>query len=109
MSEQLLDFNPATGMKTWFSSSEDDGGTWQVRYEQDTAPILDQNKSAQADGFDRRGDMWHAAKVPTVVLMEWVVKHGVRAWDKNHAPAVRRLLDSNEYRYLRVNHFMMGR
>ncbi len=107
MTERLLDFDPATGMKTWFSSSDENGGTWNLRYEQDASPILDQNKETQNEGFDRRADMWHAAKVPSIVLMEWLTKHGVRYWDKNHAPAVRRLLNSDEYRHLRVRHFIL--
>lgn len=107
MSERLLDYDPLTGVKTWFSSSDEDGGTWNLRYEQDASPILDRNKEMQAESFDKRSEMWHAASVPNVVLMEWLVKHGVRYWDKNHAPAVKRLLNSDEYRYLRVRHFMM--
>jgi len=107
MGERLFDHDPATGMKTWFSSNEDNGGTWQFRYEQDTSPILDHNKEMQSESFDKRSDMWHAAKVPSVVLMEWLTKHGVRYWDKNHAPAVKRLLNSDEYRHLRVRHFIM--
>lgn len=107
MSERLFDFNPATGMKTWFSSSDEDGGTWRFRYEQDASSILDANKESQADGFDKRDDMWHAAKIPCVVLMEWLTKHGVKYWDKNHAPGVKRLLNSDEYRHLRVKNFIL--
>lgn len=107
MGERLFDFDPTTGMKTWFSSSEEDGGTWQFRYEQDTSPILDQNKEAQAEGFDKRSEMWHAARIPNVVLMEWMTKHGVRYWDKNHADGVKRLLNSDEYRHLRVKNFII--
>lgn len=107
MTERLFDYDPHTGMKTWFSSSEDNEGTWQFRYEQDTSPILDHNKEMQAESFDKRSEMWHAAKIPNVVLMEWMTKHGVRYWDKNHAPAVKRLLNSDEYRHLRVRHFIM--
>lgn len=107
MTERLLDFDPATGTRTWFSSSDEDGGTWNLRYEQDTSPILDRNKEAQAEGFDKRADMWHAASIPNVVLMEWLTKHGVRYWDKNHADGVKRLLNSDEYRHLRVKHFII--
>lgn len=94
-------------MKTWFSSSDDDGGTWRFRYEQDVSQILDENKESQAESFDKRDDMWHAAKIPAIVLMEWLNKYGVRYWDKNHAPKVKQLLNSNEYRHLRVRHFIM--
>lgn len=105
--ERLLDFNPHTGLKTWFSSDDEDGGRWHVRYEQDAAPILDRNKAAQAERQDTKSEMWHAASVPNVVLMEWAVKHGVRAWDKNHADGVKRLLNSNEYRHLRRAPFQL--
>lgn len=107
MGERLFDYDPATGTRTWFSSSEDNGGTWQFRYEQDASPILDRNKEMQAESFDKRSELWHAASIPNVVLMEWVTKHGVRYWDKNHAPAVKRLLNSDEYRHLRVRNFIL--
>jgi len=107
MTERLLDHDPLTGMKTWFSSDDENGGTWRIRYEQDCTDLLDANKAAQAESMDRRSEFWHAARVPAVVQMEWLVKHGVRAWDKDHAEGVKRLLNDPEYRYLRVNHFIM--
>lgn len=107
--ERLLDHDPSTGLKTWFSSSDDNGGTWNVRYEQDTSSLLDANKAAQAESFDKRSELWHAAHIPTVVMMEWMVKHGVEAWNPAHADGVRRLLDDPDYRYLRVRNFIMGK
>jgi len=106
MSERLFNYDPATGLRTWFST-DNDGDTWRFRHEQDVTPILDQNKESQADGFDKRADMWHAARIPTVVLMEWMTKFGVKAWRKDHADGVRKLLNHPDYRYLRVNHFIM--
>jgi hypothetical protein len=107
LDERLLDYDPSTGMKTWFSSSDDDGGTWNLRYEQDVSPLLDANKSAQVDSWDKRADMWHAASIPNVVLMEWVVKHGIEYWNPNHKEGVKRLLNSDEYRHLRVRNFII--
>lgn len=105
MTERLLDYDPVSGMAEWFSTDTD--GNSFIRYEQDTAPILDHNKERQAESFDKRADMWHAATIPNIVLMEWVTKHGVKFWDPNHREGVRRLLNSDEYRYLRVNHFII--
>lgn len=104
--ELLLDYDPISGMKEWISTDEDTGETF-VRYEQDVSPILDYNKEMQADGFDKRSEMWHAAKVPNVVAMEWLTKYGVQMWNPAHKDGVRKLLNSSEYRYLRVNHFIM--
>jgi hypothetical protein len=107
MSERLFDVDPATGTKTWFSSSDDNGGTWSFRREADVAPVLDRNKSAQADGFDRRSEMWHAGHIPAVVIDLWRDKYGVDIFNKDHMPAVKRLLNSNEWAYLRPNTFRM--
>ena len=106
MSERLLDYNPVTGEKQWFREDED--GECFIRYEQDTAPVLDFNKEQQANNdLDRRSDHWHAAKIPNSILMEWVVKHGVQFWNPAHKDGVKRLLNDPDYRYLRVNHFIM--
>lgn len=107
MTERLFDYDAHTGTKTWFSSDDEDGGTWRFRYEQDVSPILDRNKEAQSESFDKRSEMWHAASIPNVVLMEWMTKHGVRYWDPNHREGVRRLLNSDEYRHLRVKNFII--
>ena len=105
-SERLLDYDPVSGMKEWFSYDESTDTT-AIRYEQDITEVIDACKAAQNEDFDKRADLWHAAHVPVGILMEWVAKYGVRAWDKNHAPAVRRLLNDPDYRWLRVKHFIM--
>lgn len=106
VSERLFDHDPISGMTTWHSYDEETDTTF-FRYEQDTSAILDHNKEMQAEGFDKRSDMWHAAKIPNVIIMEWLTKHGVRFWDKNHTEGVKRLLNSDEYRHLRTNHFII--
>ena len=107
MTERLFDYDPDTGLKTYFEYSDENQGTWKFRYEQDASSILDANKESQAEGWDKSADFWHAAKIPAIVIMEWITKHGVNLYDKNHAAGVRRLLNSDEYRYLRVNRFII--
>ena len=104
--ELLLDHDPISGMTEWISTDEETGETF-IRYEQDVSPILDYNKEMQAESFDKRSDMWHAAKVPNVVAMEWLTKYGVQMWNPAHKDGMRKLLNSNEYRYLRVRHFII--
>jgi hypothetical protein len=105
MAERLLDYDPMTGMKEWFST-DCDGNSF-IRYEQDTSAITDSNKAQQAESFDRRADVWHAANIPNVVQMEWMTKFGIELWNPAHKEGVRRLLNSNEYRHLRVKNFML--
>ena len=103
--ERLLDHCEITGEKQWFSTDED--GNSFVRYEQDVTGTLDYNKEQQANGFDKRADEWHAAKIPNVIMYEWMNKFGVEFWNPAHQDGVRKLLNHPDYRYLRVNSFII--
>jgi hypothetical protein len=111
---ELIDFDPATGLKKYIGDNPDDSEGVCVRYEQDAASIktvIDRNKESQATGFDKRSDFWHAAHIPIGVMYEWKVKHGVDAWKYSSCEETRRkvnrLLNDPDYRYLRVNNFIM--
>jgi hypothetical protein len=74
----------------------------------DNEPTIERNKQlAGTDGFGKGKDMWLAASIPPGIQYEWLVKHGVNLWNKDHAPAVRRLLNDPDYRYLRIRHFIL--
>lgn len=97
---QLIDDGSWNGLRKWIRGNEDD--SVQVAYEQtNLKEYLEDNKRAQNDSFDRKSEMWHAASIPPIVIMEWLTKHGVRAWDPNHAEGVKRLLNSSEYAHLK--------
>lgn len=104
--ERVFDHDPLTGMTTMFSKDEETGDWW-FRYIQDVAPILEQNKASQNEGLDKSKDLWHAAHIPDTVILEWRTKYGIDLYDRNHAKGVERLLNSNEYRYLRVKNFII--
>lgn len=106
--ELLFDYDPLTGHRQWFSTDEETGISY-IRHEQDIGNILRFNKEMQADCSDdfKRGEMWHAAKIPITVMYEWAAKYGVEAWNPAHKDGVMRLLNDPDYRYLRVNHFII--
>jgi hypothetical protein len=111
---ELIDHNPQTGLKKYIGDNPDDPEGCLVRYEQSAQAIqqiLDRNKAVQNDSWDRKSDMWHAAHIPIGVMYEWKVKHGVDAWNYSSCEDTKRrvnaLLNSNEYRYLRVRHFII--
>jgi hypothetical protein len=74
-----------------------------------TTAALEANKllAPEGDGGKRDKSMRRAARITPDMQREWLQKYGVRAWDKNHKKAVMRLLNSNEYRYLRIGHFII--
>ena len=86
-----------------------DGERCIIRRTVDHEPLLEANKrlASEWDGWNRDRSMRLAARITPEIQLEWLQKHGVRAWDKNHKGAVRRLLNSNEYRHLRIGHFII--
>ena len=100
---ELVDDGSWNGLRKWMRATDEDEGTVQVAYDQiNVGDILDDNKRADRDGeLNRSSDWWHVAKIPPIIEVEWLTKYGVRLNDPNHAPAVKRLLNSGEYAYLK--------
>lgn len=72
---------------------------------QDVEAILDRNKELANDGtrgYTPSKDMRYVGEIPLVVAEKWKNELGVDVFNKDHWPAVRRLLNSNEWRYLRT-------
>ena len=103
---ELFSVDPLTGMQTHIEY-DGEADRYRFTYTQDVNPLLDANKAAQTEDFDRRADMWHVASIPPIIQMEWLTKHGVNLWDKNHKAGVRRLLNSPDYRYLKVRNIII--
>lgn len=106
---ELIDFDRGTGLRKWMNYDEARDEI-QISYDQDQIAlnaILDANKASQCDSFDKRSDMWHAAHIPVGIIYDWLVKHGVDFYNPDHRPGVMRLLNDPDYRYLRVNHFIL--
>ncbi|GAO78656.1 hypothetical protein [Sphingopyxis sp. C-1] len=106
MKKFLLDFDPLHGVRQYYGVDTD--GQEYLIDEIDaptTKAVIDHNKRIEGTGMGH--EMRLAASVPVQVQYEWLDKYGINMWDPNHKQGVVRLLNSNEYRYLRVNHFMM--
>ena len=72
----------------------------------DVEPILERNKALQNEGH-RGGFWWRAASIPNVVIEKWLREDGIDVFNKDHWPAVRRRLNSSEYRWLRTGSFTL--
>lgn len=104
---ELIDAH--NGVRTFLGTGDEDD-TVLVRREFDAAHTtahLDRNKALQNEDFDRKSEMWHAASVPNAVMFEWLTKHGVNAWNPAHRDGVKRLLNSDEYRWCKVKHIII--
>lgn len=106
MNKWLLDDDPLTGVRQYFGF-DNDGNEFLIDEidHSATKAILDQNKRLEGEGMG--GEMRLAASIPPQVQFEWMDKHGIEFWNPDHKDGVKRLLNSSDYRYLRINHFMM--
>lgn len=106
MKKFLLDHDPLNGVRQYFGVDAD-GQEYLIDEIDDptTKAVIDQNKRIEGQGMGK--DMRLAASIPVQVQFEWIDKYGVNMHNPNHKDAVIRLLNSNEYRYLRVNHFYL--
>lgn len=105
--KHLFDYDPLTGAVEHVEFDHSENRTL-VHRSADVQPIIDRNKEL-ANHTDGRHPVlgWHAASIPIDVALIWLERFGVKVWDKAYWPEVRRLLNSNEWRYLRVKHFIV--
>ena len=103
---RILDLDPITDTWETFEYDENDDQVIVKRF-QDVEPVLNLNKRTQTMPWSRAEPMWHAASIPNIIVEKWLREHGVNVLRRDHWPAVRRLLNSNEYRYLRAREFYL--
>ena len=78
-------------------------GTSAIQHKsEDLTKLLDQNKRLQQEDHHIKDELRLSARIPVTIYYEWKNKFGVNLYDKNHAPAVRKLLNSPDYRYLKT-------
>ena len=103
--KKILDYDPAAGITQYFHYDEV-SGDWSVESVQDTKPIIEYNKILQNDGgytaHGIKNEMWHYARIPTVVQEKWLREKGVDLMNKDHWGKVKQLLNDPEYRYLKT-------
>lgn len=102
MRSALLDRLP-DGTEVLFHREGD--GNWIYEKRADVSPILDANKEAQnhCDTRNAARDMRLVARIPPIFILKWKNELGIDYYNRDHQPAVNRLLNSNEYRWLRTD------
>lgn len=106
MGRRLLDHDPESGVSTYHHYDPVTNVT-HIERVQDVEPMLNLAKEAYKDEDRKKKGIkdswWHVAQIPVIVQEKWLRDHGVNCLEKDHWPAVRRLLNSPEWRYLRTS------
>ena len=105
MSKRLLEYDPITGISTWFEGDGHNG--FKVAQTQDVEKILEYTKTRANDGnYKRQGikdDWYHFATVPVTVLHEILMKYNLRWDDKDDLPKIEKILQRDYKRLLTVD------
>ena len=95
----------------WFKYDENTGESITRTTYKGTKLVTDLNKEVQSKEFGRGQDneMHHVARIPPEIIHKWLVDYGVNVYNKEHGPRVMALLDSNEWKHLRLNTGKLGK
>lgn len=99
----LYKSDPDRRLNIWWEDMPDGG--FRLHYKQDVEAILDLNKKKQNAGrdyYEMDPELWRVASIPVVVQMEWMTRYGVDVHNEEHWPRVKKLLNDNEWRYLKT-------
>ena len=102
--KRLLGIDPFTGVESWHHYDPVTDIT-NIESVQNITPIIERNKRLHNTDHQQRGikESWmHGACIPVIIQERWLRKFGVNIYDKDHWPAVRRLLNDPEYKYLKT-------
>jgi len=77
-------------------------GEFAIENIEDIQPLLDSNKKLQNEDHSIRDEFRLSARIPMTVVYEWKRLFGVDVYKKDHAQAVKKLLNSPDYRYLKT-------
>lgn len=100
--ERLLDYNPYSQVKTFFSSAGKDGEKWAIRQEfGDVSAEVDASRELQKDDDHWKngvkGGLVHVAHIPDAILLQW---HAIGV-NINEPKELMRMVQRPEYHYLR--------
>jgi hypothetical protein len=102
--KRFLDFDPLTGKTATFEYDEGENKAY-VHEVTDVGPTIERNKAEQNDGtggWNADKSLRRVARIPNAVIELWKIKYGVNVFNKDHAPAVKRLLNDPDWRFLRT-------
>ena len=113
MAKRLIDYDPVTLTQTWHDYDVASDKTEIVEIK-DVEHVLESTNAARnwdvggakgLNAYSKKGikeGFWHVASIPNSVQLKWKTELGIDIFNKDHWPAVRKLLNDSEWAYLRT-------
>lgn len=78
-------------------------GNFAIERVQDVDPVLDSNKERanHESGYSPSRELREIAEIPMIVVLKWLTDYGVDVHNRDHWPAVKRLLRDPDWIHLR--------
>lgn len=115
MERRFLSSDPITGVDTFHEYDHLTDET-RIIYLGDASALIDENKRLANDSeYTKKGikqEFWKYASIPAIIQTKWLIEHGVDVWNRDHGPAMGKLLEDPQYRYLKTttrHHKIKGR
>lgn len=97
-----LSYDPLTGTRT-FHAYDSVTKKNHIRHEYAVTPILDMNAvELSHSSTNWKGDWHKVAEIPMGIIHKWANEEGLNFYDKNCWDAIKKRLNSNEYRRFRT-------
>lgn len=81
-------------------------GSFTLHQSSDLQAFVDNNTAMQNSGFDgytsKSKDFRYVGEIPNILSEKWRIEEGINVYDKNDWPAVKKKLNSIEFRKLRT-------
>ena len=77
-------------------------GEFAIEHIEDIQPLIDSNKKLQNEDHHKADEFRLSARIPMTVVYEWKRLFGVDLFNKDHKEAVKKLINSPDYRYLKT-------
>ncbi len=102
--KRLIEYDPLTKTKVWHEYDHLTDMTY-IHTEQDIQPIIERNKLLYKEDNKQgvKKNWWHVGTIPNNIISKWLIEEGIDFFNKDHWQAVRKKMNSSEYRYLRTS------
>lgn len=104
MNKRLI--SDRNGIKTFMTHN---GDTFDITKVQDISKNLELNRAVANEVGKRSGsDAYNqVASIPAIIVTKWLIEEGIDLYNPDHSDAIKKKLNSSDFRYLRTSEHVL--